>query len=231
MILRNCFFLLMVIIATSCASMKESVKARKMLEKCGYALTEVQLDLIDFKPTIAFDNSAKKINVDNPGKEVLALAKEIKNRNFSIDLSKVYFNAIIEITNPNDVEVALDSLKLKTYLDDAFLVDVRHLEHTVIPPNSSAFTTLNVALPTAFPVKSLLVAEDMVLKGKVWLNLNLTKNTNITLPIPVSFRKEIPREEINQAIEDEKDERISELMEYISTQGINKLKKRMKGKL
>ncbi|MEP0366106.1 MAG: hypothetical protein ABJN36_17900 [Cyclobacteriaceae bacterium] len=213
-----------------CASMKDSVKARKMLEKCSYELTEVQLDLVDFESTISFDNESKKINVNDPGKETLSLIKEIKKGNFSLDLSQLRFNAIIKITNPNTSEVELDSLKLKTYLDDAFLVDVRHLEHTVIAPNSSVLTNVAIALPTAFPVKELFQAEDMVLKGKVWLNLMITKNNRITLPVPISVRKKIPREEINAAIQEEKDKKIKELLDYISKQGSNKLKKAIKNK-
>ncbi|MFY0600652.1 MAG: hypothetical protein JXR03_13350 [Cyclobacteriaceae bacterium] len=210
--------------------MKESVKARKMLEKCGYNLKEVQLDLIDFNSNITFDNSTNKIDVKNPGKETLGMAKEIKAGNFNVDLSSLKFNAVLEITNPNDSEVALDSLKLKAYLDDAFLVDVRHLEHTIIPPNSSNLTNVIINIPTAFPIKPLLEAENVVLKGKVWLNLNLTKKTNITLPIPVSVKKEIPREEINAAIEEEKDQKIKSLLDYISSQGIDKLRKKLKKK-
>ncbi|MEO9474060.1 MAG: hypothetical protein ABJG41_00945 [Cyclobacteriaceae bacterium] len=212
-----------------CASMKDSVKARKMLEKCGYELTEITLDLIDFEPTIGFDNESRKVNVNAPGKQTLSLIKEIKNGDFSVDLSKLRFNALIKITNPNASEVVLDSLKLKTYLDDAFLVDVRHLEHTVIAPNSSVLTNVAITLPTAFPVKALLQAEDMVLKGKVWLNLMISNKT-ITLPVPISFRKEIPRDEINAAIQEEKDKKIKELLDYISKQGSNKLKKAIKNR-
>jgi LEA14-like dessication related protein len=150
---------------SGCSSMKESVKARKMLEKCGYSLKEIQLELIDFNSTVSFDNSSKQINVANPGKEVLTMLDEIRKGNFSLDLSKLRFNAVIEISNPNNVEVALDSLKLKTYLDDAFLVDVRHLEHTTIPPNSTVATNISIILPSAFPLKELFSAEDLVLKG------------------------------------------------------------------
>lgn len=213
-----------------CASMKDSVKARKMLEKCSYELTEIQLDIIDFESTISFDNESKKINVNNPGKEALNLIKEIKNGDFSLDLSQLRFTAVIKITNPNTSEVELDSLKLKTYLDDAFLVDVRHLEHSIIAPNTSVLTNVAIALPTAFPVKELFQAEDMVLKGKVWLNLMITKNNRITLPVPISVRKKIPREEINSAIQEEKEKKTKELLDYISKQGSNKLKKAIKSK-
>ncbi len=219
------------LIFQSCSSMKESVKARKMLEKCGYSLQEVQLDLIDFGSTISFDNSNNKLDISSPGSEILTLLDDIRKGSFSLDLSKLSFNAVIQITNPNDVEVALDSLKMKTYLDDSFLVDVRHLEHTIIPPNSSVNTNVGITLPSAFPLKQLFVAEDMVLKGKIWLNLNLTKNTNVTLPVPISLRKEIPREEINQAIVDEKDKKIKELIEYAtSNKAKDKLLKSIKRK-
>ena len=222
--------LLVVFVAAGCSAMKESVKARKMLEKCSFDLSEIQLEVQDFESAISFDNEDKKVDVNNLKGNLLSLAGDIKSGNFSMDLSQLRFNAVIQITNPNGVDVELDSIKLRTFLDDRYLVDVEHLEHTVVPANSTYATNVGVIFPTAFPVKEIFTAEHMVFKGKVWLNLMITKKKRFNLPVPISLKREIPRDEINAAIEEEKQEKIDLMLDYIKSDGANKLKKKIKSK-
>ena len=212
----------------SCAAMKESAKARAMLEKCTYSLSEVNLTMLDLAPTISFDNSKGKFNVEKPSKDIIKYRSEIKDNLYNVDLSQLTFNAMLQIENPNTKEVMLDSFYLDTYLDETFLVKIVHPDHTVIAANSTYSTPVDAQVPTAFPVKKLLTAENAVFKGKVWLRINLTKNTEVTLPIPVRLTREIPREEINAAIDAEKKEMTDKLIDYIKSKSIKDVKKGVK---
>lgn len=215
-----------ILLLDGCSSLRESIKSRELLGKCEYELKEVRVRTLDFAPVITFDNSTKKINVEQPtAAELLLLADRIRKGDFNLSIKKLSMDAIVEVDNPNEQEVILDSMFYDCFLDETYLMKIGHYEHSVIPPRSVSDTRMTFDVPLNTPLKNIINAQDVVVKGKVWLRLKLTKKTEVTLPVPVKVKRAIPREQINARIEKEKERIINDLIKKLEKEaGGNKVK-------
>jgi LEA14-like dessication related protein len=211
---RIVVLVLLAFLVNSCSSLRESIKARELLGKCKYELKEVRLRTFEAAPIIYFSNSDKKINVNQPSlKDLLQMADQIRKGQFKFELKELSFDALVEIQNPNAKSVELDSMFYDFFLDDAYLMKIGHFQHSLIPAESNKTTTMTAQVPLSLPVNALLTAKEATVSGKVWLKLNMSKNKQITVPVPVKLTREIPRDKINAAIEKEKQKLIKQLVQ------------------
>lgn len=215
---------------SGCTALQESIDARTLLGKCEYSVEEVQLKLLDFTPMISFDNSSKKFNVKQPSIDMLAMAEQIKNKEFQVNFSEFDLVAKLKINNPNPYRVEVDSLYVDTYLDESFLVKVKHPEHTTVPASQSMVTDINFTVPTDFPFHKVLDTEQFVFKGKVWLRMEIIEGMKVTLPVPFTVRQDVPKEQIQQAIDTEKEKLLEELLSWLEKKAPeDKVKDALKG--
>lgn len=199
----------------SACAISDSVRARELLTKCEYKITNLELKTLDFAPRIALNNG-KKLSVKKPAlKKLLPVVNQIRKGNFDLELQNLDFIATLEIKNPTDHQVELDSLFLNGFLDEKKMAKVQRNEHTVVPAKEKRSTQFTVSLPTKFPFNKIWKAKEISLEGKLWLDLMLTKETRISVPIPVSLSKEIPREEIKKLMQAKKSEYAHQLLKNL----------------
>lgn len=231
-IARQVLLLILVlpVLFSGCKAMRESVKARAMLGKCTYQLKSVDLSVLDFAPTVTFDNGSKKINIERPSTvEVIAVLNEIRKKEFKLEVKELSFNAIVEISNPNSSEAIMDSIFVETYLDDMYAMRVLHKEHSIIPAKGKDDTKLTLEIPLSISLDKVLSAEEVKLNGKVWLKMKVTKNRTITLPVPIKLKTKIPREEIKAEIAKQEEIVVTKLVEVAKAKKVDKdLKKATK---
>ena len=212
--LRNTAALFLVLLITSCSSLRREIKSRELLGKCQYELKEVHVKTLDFAPIISFNNSSKKINTEKVTiADLLLLLDQVRKGGFSLKFDKLQMDAIVEIKNPNDKEVILDSMSFDCFLDENFLMKIGHNQHSVVPPLSSGLTKMQFDVPLKMSLNDILNAQEVTVKGKAWLKMNITKKRSVTLPVPVKITKAIPREEIQTKINQEKERLIKSLIE------------------
>ena len=196
---------LSILLLTGCATISDQVKSRELLAKCKYDLKKVEVENLDFDQIIRLASSAKEINFKKPSKDLIPLLKEIKDLKFDLNFSTLDFVSTMSVTNPNPHEVILDSLFFDAYLDETYVVQAIHDGTLNIPANSEGEMRLLFSMPTDFKLKKILDAENMVLKGKVWLKLELIKGLPITVPFPFNVKQKVPREQIQKAIDAQKE--------------------------
>lgn len=212
-------FLLM----SGCA-LSESVRARKLLGNCQFALERVDLSLLSIAPTIRFEEKGKKISVENPPvKELLALIPQISKGEFKIDLSELKLKPVIAVDNPNDVPVILDSMVYDVFLDEGFLMKAEHNKTARIPANKTGNVVVDLSIPVDIPIVELVEAKEIVFKGTAYLKLNISSKKTVTLPVPVNVSRDIPREKIYAKIEEEKEKVVKELLKNVSNKGAKKV--------
>jgi len=202
---RQTFWIFSILIFSGCASISDQVKSRELLGKCTYDLKRVDVENIDFDEIVRLANSAKEINFKKPGKEVVPLLKDIKDLKFDVDFSNLDFVATMGVTNPNPHQVILDSLYFDAYLDDTNIVRVIHDGILNVGPNSEGEMRLIFSMPTSYKLKKVLAAENVVLKGKIWLKIEFIKGLPFTIPFPFSVKQKVPREQIQKAIDAQKE--------------------------
>jgi hypothetical protein len=196
--------MLSALLLSSCA-LSNSIKARELLAKCKYELLQVNLKVFDFAPTISFDKSGKTFSLEKPGKELLPYIKQIKQGNFQLHFDKLSFEAVVGIDNPNNQKVIMDSLFFDTYLDKDFTAKVNHPEHLEIESGQKGKTSVLVEVPTNIPLRKALSAQNINLKGKVWLRLAIfTEDSEHMIPYDFDITRPVPRKEIQAAIAKEK---------------------------
>ena len=205
---------ILVLFLSACASLNKAVKARELLGKCEYELKEVKLKTIDFAPIITFNTSSKKVNLEAPNTaDLILLADKIQEGEFDLNFSKLTFDAYVEIQNPNEQEVIADSMFFDCFFDETYLMQIGHFEHTTVPAKSAGITVMTLSVPTNLQFNSIMGSEYAKVDGKIWLRLTLLDGLNVRLPVPVKLKRPIPYDEINAAIEKQKQKIIKELME------------------
>lgn len=209
-------FLISLLLFCSCASLKDQVKSRELLAKCTYELKRVDVESIDFDKMIELSNSAKKVDFKNPDKSVIPLLKEIKDQKFELNLAKLDFEAVIGVTNPNSHEVILDSLFVNAFLDNTKFANVIHDGPMVIQPNSEGELKVIVAMPTTYRIKNILDAENIVLKGKVWLKIELIKGLPFTIPFEFEVKEKVPREQIQKMVDEQKEKVVKKIVKELA---------------
>lgn len=219
-----------ILLLNNCSSLKEAVRARELLASCEYNLKEVNVKTIDFAPFITFDNSGKNINIETPSTEdILLLADNISKGDFNVTFDELKMDVIIEIDNPNQHNVILDSMVFDCFLDETFLMQIGHFEHSIIPAASAKETPMTFTVPTSVSLNNVINAEEIIVKGKVWLKIKLSEKVKVTLPVPVTLKKAIPREQINAYIYKEKERITEELIKKLKDQPeVDKIKKDIK---
>lgn len=227
---KKFIFLTLIILGTSCSSLREAAKSRELLGKCTYELKEVHVKTLEFAPILKFDNSSKKINSESVStQDLIKLLDQIVKGQFSLNLDKLQMDALVEIKNPNAKEVILDSMMYDCFLDETYLMKIGHYQHKVVPASSSALTNMQFDVPLNIPLQKVINAQEVVVKGKVWLRVKYSKNREITLPIPVKVKHPIPREEIQAKIDKEKERLIKELAKKAENDpNVGKVKKGIK---
>jgi hypothetical protein len=196
------FTLLLLIV--SCASLSDQAKSRELLAKCKYDLKKVDLENIDFNNIITLVNSAKDIDINKPG-NIVDLAKDIKDLKFDLNHKTLEFRTFLQVTNPNPHEVIMDKLYFDTYFDQAYLTRVDHDKHVEIKPNSTGTLELLFVVPTDVKLRQVLNSENVILDGRIWLRIELIKGLPFTIPFDFKVKQQIPREQIQAAIDKQKE--------------------------
>lgn len=205
LIQRTSIFLVFILMA-NCASLNESLRARKLLGNCKYELKEIRLKNFDFSPIISFRDGQTKINIEEVKvPQILLLLEDIRKGDFSFSLKELKFDALAEIDNPNSEEVILDSLGLKLFLDNSHLLNLAHQKNLRIAEKSKAISTIACKLPLDFPLDKLLNAKEFSLDGEAFMKVDFSKKISKEIKLPIKVTREIPREEINAAIAKEKE--------------------------
>ena len=205
--------MLMVLMA-NCASFNESLQARKLLANCKYEIKEIRLKAFDFSPIISFDKSGKKINIEEVKiTEILLLLDQIRNGEFSFSLKELQFDVLVEVENPNAKEVIMDSVELKLLLDESFLLDLNHGKNLNIPAQSKAVSTIACNLPLNFPLNKLMNAKEFTLDGNAFMKVNFTKRYSKEIEVPLKITRDIPSDQINAALEEQKGKILQALLD------------------
>lgn len=214
-ITRVSILLLMVLMA-NCASLNESLQARKLLGNCKYEIKEVRLKTFDFSPIISFDKSAQEINIEKVKiPEILLLLNQIRKGEFSFSLKELKFDALVEVENPNGQEVIMDSVEVKLFLDDSFLLNLNHDANLNIPAKSKALSTIACNLPLNFSLNTLLSAKEFTLDGNAFMKVNFTKRFSKEIEVPLKITREIPRDQINAALAKQKEKIVQTLLDKV----------------
>lgn len=198
------FLLLAMLLLSGCASISDQVKSRELLAKCSYDLKRVDVENIDFDNIIQVANSAKEINFKKPGKDAIPVLKDIKDLKFDVNFSTLDFAATMGVNNPNPHEVILDSLYFDAYLDGTYVIQVIHDGPLRVGPNSSGDMRLIFSMPTEYKLKKVLEAENVVLKGKIWLKIEIIKGLPFTIPFPFNVKQKLPEDQLKNAIDEQK---------------------------
>ena len=216
-----------ILFGQSCASLDDQIKSRELLGKCKYELKRVDVENLDFDKMIDVANSAKQIDFKNPDKDVvLPLLKDIKDLNFDVNFSTLDFATTIGVTNPNAHPVILDSLVFDAFMDQTKVTNVIHDGVLNIPANSEGELNLIFAMPTDYKLKNLLEAENVNLRGKIWLKIELIKGLPITIPFPFDVKQKIPREQIQAMIDDQKKKVVEKVVKELAGDKVNDILKK-----
>lgn len=213
-LIRRTSILMIMVLMANCSSLNQSIRARKLLGNCKYELKEIRLKTFDFSPIISFDNSDKTVNIEEIKlPEILLLLDQIQKGQFSFSLRELKFDALVEVTNPNGQEVILDSMEVKLLLDNSFLLNLNHDKILNIPANSEAISTVGCSLPLNFPLNKLLSAKEFTLDGSAFMKVNFSKNLSKEIELPIKVTRDIPRDQVNKAIEEQKEKILQSLLD------------------
>ncbi len=214
------FLMISLFLLTSGCALSKSIRARTLLQNCSFGLKRIDLSIMDFAPFIRFDGKNEKVSIENPPiRELIELIPQITKGEFSLDFSKLTLLPQLAIDNPNDQEVILDSMFFDVFLDDSFLMNAAHNKRVTIPAKKSGDVTITLNIPTEIPFNKLIEGQQVRLKGKAFLKLNITPSKSVTLPIPVDISQNIPRDKIYEKLEEEKNHAIKKLLESIKNGG------------
>jgi len=212
----GCFVSTACLLLSSCASLDDQVKSRELLAKCQYELKRVEVENLDFDKMIDVANAAKQVDFRNPGKEALPLLKDIKDLNFDVNFSTLDFALTIGVKNPNPLQVILDSLVFDTYMDDIKVTNVIHDGPMNVAAQSEGELRLIFAMPTSYKLKNLTAAENVNLRGRIWLKIELIKGLPFTIPFNFDVKQKIPREQIQQMIDDQKKKVVEKIVKELA---------------
>lgn len=210
------FIPILLVVFSACASLSDQAKSRELLAKCEYELKDVKVENIDFNRIIRMANSAKEINYQNPGKDVLPLLKDIKDLKFDVDFTTLDLEALIAVNNPNMHPVILDSLVMDVFVDETLVTNVIHDGHTEIAPNSIGEMNFIFALPTDYKLKRLQEAEFINLRGRIWLKIELIKGLPFTIPFNVDVKQRVPREQLNELVKKQKQKMAEKIVKELT---------------
>ncbi len=207
------------LLGTGCA-LSHSIRARTLLQNCGFEFERVDLAVLDIAPFVRFDGKTEKVSVENPPvTELLGVIPEITRGEFSLDFSELKFSPQFSVNNPNDQEVVLDSMAFEVYLDDAYLMTASHEQRVTIPAKQKDFFTVTINVPTDLPLSELIEAEKIRIKGTAFIKLDITPSKSVTLNVPIDLSKDIPRDQINAKINEEKEKIVAELLSKVQNRG------------
>lgn len=219
--------MLVMLFFTGCASLDDQVKSRELLAKCQYELKRVDVENLDFDKMIDVANAAKQVDFKNPDKkEVLPLLKDIKDLNFDVNFSTLDFALTIGLKNPNPHQVILDSLVFDTYMDDIKVTNVIHDGPMNVAAQSEGEMRLIFAMPTSYKLKNLMAAENVNLRGRIWLKIELIKGLPFTIPFNFDVKQKIPREQIQQMIDEQKKKVVEKVVKELAGDKANELLKK-----
>jgi LEA14-like dessication related protein len=215
------------IFLTGCASLDDQVKSRELLAKCQYELKRVDVENLDFDKMIEVANAAKQVDFKNPDKkEVLPLLKDIKDLNFDVNFSTLDFALTIGVKNPNNHQVIMDSLVFDTYMDNIKVTNVIHDGPMNIAAQSSGEMMLIFAMPTSYKLKDLMASENVNLRGRIWLKIELIKGLPFTIPFNFDVKQKIPREQIQQMIDEQKKKVVEKVVKELAGDKANEIIKK-----
>ena len=209
--------LLIVILSISgCASLKDQVKSRELLAKCEYRLSDISVEKINFDQMVKLVNSAKEVDFKNPGKEVLPLLQEIKDLNFDINFTTLDFEANLNVKNPNAHPVVMDSVQFDAFLDDQFIMKAANGSRLDILAKSEGAMPIMLNVPTDVNLKKVVKSENIRMKGRVWLRIELIKGLPITLPFNFDVKQKVPREELQKVIDAQKKKMMERMVKELA---------------
>ncbi|NNE55373.1 MAG: hypothetical protein HKN32_05095, partial [Flavobacteriales bacterium] len=211
------------VVFSGCSSLKDQAKSRELLAKCEYTLEDVAVENISFTQVIELIETAKEVDWKDPDPEILPLLNEIRKLNFELDFQELDFQAAIGIYNPNDHEVVVDSLYFDAFLDESKIARVHHNTSMLISPNSNSVIETTMTVAKGIKLKKVRKAEEIQLRGKVWLKIELLKDYPVTLPMKFDVSRPVPREEINALIDEQKRIVVAKIVKELLSGGIRNL--------
>ncbi len=107
----------------------------------------------------------------------------------------------------------------EVYLDDAYLLTASHERRVIVPAKQKDFFTVSISVPTDFPLAELIEAEKIRVKGTAFIKLDITPNNSVTLNVPVDLSRDIPRDQINAKLEEEKEKIVAQLLNNVQNRG------------
>ncbi len=219
--------LLLTIFLVGCASLNDQMKSRELLAKCQYELKKVELENFNFDKMIEVTNAAKQIDFNNPSiNDVKPLLKDIKDLNFNLNFSTLDFALTIGVKNPNPIPIQVDSLVFDAFMDQTKVTNVIHDGPMNIGAQSESELRLIFAMPTSYKLKNLTEAENINLKGRIWLKIELIKGLPFTLPFNFDVKQEIPREQIQQQIDAQKKKVVEKIVKVLAGDKVGDLLKK-----
>lgn len=222
--MKSSLFLISLVFLAACASLKDQAKSRELLSKCEYSLERIAIEQIEFDDLVKIAGLAKEVNFKNPGKEVIPLLNEVRKLNFDINFKTLDLTTTVGVTNPNAHKVVVDSIALDGFLDGIRVANVIHDGKAVeVPANTKGEIDLILALPTSYKLDKVLKAEELNLQGKVWLKIELIQGLPITIPFKFNVTKEVPREEIQKLIDEQKNKVLKKVLKELVGGGLNDL--------
>lgn len=207
----------------SCSSLKDQAKSRELLAKCEYSLEDIGIENIKFSEVIQIVETAKEVNWKEPNPDIRPLLNDIRKMNFELDFKQLDIQANIGIYNPNEHEVVLDSIYFDAYFDDVKVGRVNHSASVSIPKASQNVVETNLRLAKGIKLRKIQQAEEIHLRGKVWLKIELAKGFPVTLPVKFDVSKPVPRDQINGIIDEQKKKVVAKIVKEILKGGFKNL--------
>lgn len=195
-----------------------SINARKLLANCRYELKSIDVEIAKFRGAFFLNGGKTKVKLSDGVSILKDHWSDLKAGRFNLDFSKVKLNAHLQIENPNDQYVVVDSLVLDAFMQegDAF-TRITHEQSIEIPAGESAQTHFTFKIPLEMNLLELMDQEKIRFQGTVWSKLKLVDGFSTTIPLPIDFEQKVPRQQLQKQIDAQKTKMLDQVYQKIES--------------
>ena len=163
------FILLLSLLLVSNCSICSSIKARKLLSNCSFNIKSVEIK-----------------DVMQNSNDVYGLINQFVLGNTQ-NAPKMDFNVVVEVENPNDEKVLIDSLMLNLIVHDDSLSQIFVNEYIQIEPNTKKDVPITVSVPINLNILKASTAKEFTLAGTVWMKFEFFSGFSPVFAVPVEM--------------------------------------------
>jgi len=199
------------------------LRARQLLSKCTYKIVAVDVGYAGFSSRFRvegkeFDSKTLSYSsLKSIGKGIESLLKG----QFAPDFSKLELNLKLEVNNPNNQYVQIDSLLGKASFIEGYTMDFKHDKRLRIEESSIDTIQLEVDVPLQKKALKLLDTKTIGLDGTLFFQVEVLPDQFYQLPLEIDEEVPFPKAQIEAAIEKQKEKLIAGFKKLIpSTEGL-----------